>query len=481
MSTFLEPPDGLESGNRDELLEPQCDIPILLVDDRQVNLHILEKLLHGMGYLLVLATSGKEALKETLKRDFAVILLDVQMPEMDGHETAKLIHSKPKSKDVPIIFVTAADDAESQIKSYAAGAVDHLSKPVRPLILRSKVEIFAKLYRQRRQIEQHKNNLEELVELRTGQLLETATKLKVRNEELNEHRKNLESTNLQLEEWIANEIKMSREKDLMLLQQDKLASIGKLAAGIAHEINNPLGFIMCNLGTLKKYTNVVRKYLQAQEEVLKTYSPEKQYKQLEELRIRIDLPFILEEDLDALISESLDGAERVKRIVLDLKDFARSDESAMQTTDLNHCVQSAVNMVRNEIRCVADLDLSLGTLPPVNCNPQQINLVVVNLLTNAGHAMTDHGRISVTTSCVQERILLSVADTGKGIPSEVIGNIFDPFFTTKPVGQGVGLGLSTSYDIIKNHGGEITVFSEPGVGTTFTISLPLGGTEVMSE
>ena len=153
----------------------------------------------------------------------------------------------------------------------------------------------------------------------------------------------------------------------------------------------------------------------------------------------------------------------------------------MQTTDLNHCVQSAVNMVRNEIRCVADLDLSLGTLPPVNCNPQQINLVVVNLLTNAGHAMTDHGRISVTTSCVQERILLSVADTGKGIPSEVIGNIFDPFFTTKPVGQGVGLGLSTSYDIIKNHGGEITVFSEPGVGTTFTISLPLGGTEVMSE
>ena len=427
MNSIHELSDHRVCGNRIPMTGPAINIPVLLVDDNRTNLRILEKLLQGEGYELVLASSGNEAFQLTLNQDFALILLDVHMPEMDGHETAALIHSNMKTRDVPIIFVTANDDAESRNRSYKAGAVDHLAKPVEPLVLRSKVEIFARLYRQRQMIEQQ--NI------------------------------------------------VNREKDLLLLQQDKLASIGKLAAGIAHEINNPLSFIMSNLGTLKKYAAGIRQYLKAEGKLLKNCCHEDQIKLLDELGRHLDVPYIVEEDLDTLISESLDGAERVKRIVLDLKDFARSDESGMQVIDLNTCVQSAVNIVRNEIRYVADIDLSLSPLPTVVCNPQQINLVVANLLLNAGQSIHAHGRISLSTSCQQDRIAISVADTGSGISPEVIGSIFDPFFTTKPVGQGIGLGLSISYDIITKHGGDISVVSEPGVGSTFTISLPTGDSQ----
>ena len=181
------------------------------------------------------------------------------------------------------------------------------------------------------------------------------------------------------------------------------------------------------------------------------------------------------EDIPPLIAESLEGAERVKRIVLDLKDFARTDENSLKQTDLNHCVQSTANIVRNELRYIADLNLDLQEIPLVICNPQQINQVIANILVNAAHAIDGHGRITVTTSHEQGRVLLTFTDTGRGIPPEIQGRIFDPFFTTKPVGKGTGLGLSISYDIVKKHGGEISLQSEVGVGTTFVISLPITG------
>ena len=138
-------------------------------------------------------------------------------------------------------------------------------------------------------------------------------------------------------------------------------------------------------------------------------------------------------------------------------------------------MQSTANIVRNEIRYVADLDLKLGNIPPVVCNPQQINQVIANLLVNAAHAIEGHGRITVSTSSELDQVFLTVSDTGCGIPAEILTRIFDPFFTTKEVGKGTGLGLNISYDIVKKHGGEITIESEPGVGTTFTIRLPASG------
>jgi PAS domain S-box-containing protein len=284
----------------------------------------------------------------------------------------------------------------------------------------------------------------------------------------------LQALNETLEARVAEELHKNREKDGILLQQDKLASIGQLAAGVAHEINNPMGFIMSNLRTLKKYTDVEQQYLQALEEATKACCPEEQNKQLDELHKRLDIGYVLE-DIPPLITESIEGTERIKQIVLDLKDFARSDENSLKETDLNQCVQSTVNIVRNEIKYVADLNLQLGNIPPIICNPQQINQVIANLLLNAAHAINGHGSITVSTSAESDKVLLTVADTGCGIPDEIRKRVFDPFFTTKEVGKGTGLGLSISYDIVTKHGGEISLESEPGVGTTFMVRLPISG------
>jgi PAS domain S-box-containing protein len=291
-------------------------------------------------------------------------------------------------------------------------------------------------------------------------------------EELAIKQRQLQTLNETLAAQVAEEVLKNREKDILLLHQDKLVAIGQLAAGVAHEINNPMGFIMSNLRMLKEYSDVEQKYLVALENKLEESCPEERRKQFQELRQGLDLPFVLK-DIALLISESLEGAERVKRIVLDLKDFARLDEGKMNETDLNHCVKSTANIVRNEIRQVAELELLLNEISLVVCNPQQINQVIANLLVNASQAMDKHGVITVTSRQEGEQVVLSISDTGRGMTEEVRKRIFEPFFTTREVGEGTGLGLSIAYGIIKQHDGEITVQSEPGRGTTFTIRLPI--------
>jgi two-component system, NtrC family, sensor kinase len=464
---------------------------ILIVDDDPLSIRVLR---HHLGklYSVAVATNGEQALQlADGSSPPDLVLLDVLMPGMNGFEVCARLKANPRTAGIPVIFITGLSDTASEQKGLELGAVDFISKPSSAPRLRARVHNHLELKR-------HRDDLESLVLERTGELLikqhqlvELHGKLEQQNLNLEKHRDNLEilvnertaelmnkqhqlsELNENLEQMVIEEVNKNREKDMLMIHQERLASIGKLAAGVAHEVNNPLGFIMCNLGTLKNYTEVMRQYMSAQDDALKICCPEEQLEQLSELHTRFDLPFILEEDLATLISETLDGAERVKRIVLDLKDFARADDSNMQTTDLNHCVQSTVIIVRNEINPVADLDLKLGFLPPLICNPQHINQVIANLLLNAAHAMKIRGQITVTTLCESNKIFLSVTDTGEGIPPEVIGKIFDPFFTTKQVGKGIGLGLSISYDIIKKHGGEITVSSEAGVGTTFVVSLPI--------
>jgi two-component system NtrC family sensor kinase len=174
-----------------------------------------------------------------------------------------------------------------------------------------------------------------------------------------------------------------------------------------------------------------------------------------------------------LIDESSEGADRVKRIVHDLKDFARMEDGNFELVDLNDCVRSTINIVRNEIKYVADLDLKLGEIPPVNCSRHQISQVIINLLVNAAHSIRNHGSIIVSTYRENGHVVLKVSDTGHGMPEEVRKRVFDPFFTTKEVGEGTGLGLSISYSIVKKHGGEITVESCEGEGSVFTVKLPL--------
>ena len=174
-----------------------------------------------------------------------------------------------------------------------------------------------------------------------------------------------------------------------------------------------------------------------------------------------------------MIAQSSEGADRVKQIVHDLKGFARTDDSSFELADLNDCVRSTVNIVRNEIKYVAELDLQLGDIPHISCSRNQLSQVIINLLVNAAHSIDSHGSITVTTRQVDDTVVLSVRDTGKGMTEEVRKRIFEPFFTTKGVGKGTGLGLSISYSIIKKHGGKILVESEPGRGTIFSVTLPI--------
>jgi PAS domain S-box-containing protein len=267
-----------------------------------------------------------------------------------------------------------------------------------------------------------------------------------------------------------------REIHAQMMQQDKLATIGQLAAGVAHEINNPMGFVGSNLVTLGRYIEKYHRYIDSLEQEIRACSSDELPVHIQALRKFLKLDYIMS-DMNALVEECNDGIERVKRIVQDLRTFSRADSSVMSKADLNSCLDSTINIVINEIKYTAELKREYSELPIVLCNVQQISQVFVNLLTNAVHAIqtkdAENGEIVVRTWCNTDNVFVSIADTGCGIPPENIGRIFDAFYTTKEVGKGTGLGLSISAGIIHKHGGEICVDSEVGTGTTFTVSLPL--------
>ena len=289
---------------------------------------------------------------------------------------------------------------------------------------------------------------------------------------LHENQEQLQTFNDQLENRIAEEVRKNREKDILLLHQDKMSSIGQLAAGVAHEINNPMAFIASNLVTLKGYVEAMSRYHKLIHDLLVKNGSADELLILEEATRKLDIMFILE-DISPLIAQSSEGADRVKQIVHDLKGFARTDDSSFELADLNDCVRSTVNIVRNEIKYVADLDLQLADIPHISCSRNQLSQVIINLLVNAAHSIESHGSITVTTLQVDDSVVLRVRDTGRGMSEEVRNRIFEPFFTTKEVGKGTGLGLSISYSIIKKHGGEIVVESKPGTGTIFSVILPI--------
>ena len=256
-------------------------------------------------------------------------------------------------------------------------------------------------------------------------------------------------------------------------QQEKMASIGQLAAGVAHEINNPMGFISSNLNTLGKYLEKINVFETAIMDKVTDGCSAELSTELKGLRKSMKIDFIMD-DIRNLIDESRDGAERVRRIVQDLKSFSHVDEAECKLFSINECLDSTINMARNEIKYVAEVKLDYKEdLPLLNCYPQQLNQVFMNLLVNAAHAIEGHGALSISTRQEANDIVVKVSDTGKGIAPENLTRIFEPFFTTKEVGKGTGLGLSISYDIIKKHGGKMTVESEVGKGTTFTVRLPL--------
>ena len=267
---------------------------------------------------------------------------------------------------------------------------------------------------------------------------------------------------------------LTRTQD-QLVQSEKMASIGQLAAGVAHEINNPIGYLHSNLGTLDQYVQDVFRVVEAYEAALANPGDPAAREAIELARKEADFGF-LKEDLPHLLAESQEGIQRVRKIVQDLKYFAHAGDSEdWQWVDLRHSLERTLNIVRNELKYKAEVYQDYGDIPEVRCLPGQLNQVFMNLLVNAAHAIDTHGQVSVRTGQAGEEVWVGISDTGCGMVPETIGRIFEPFFTTKPVGQGTGLGLSISYGIVKKHGGRIEVDSQVGRGTTFRIVLPVSG------
>ena len=256
-----------------------------------------------------------------------------------------------------------------------------------------------------------------------------------------------------------------------LLQSEKMASIGQLAAGVAHEINNPIAYVHSNVGTLEEYLQQLRTLLGAWTEQ-ETLLPSEAQARLQRLRQEIDYDYMLS-DLDGLMAESKEGLDRVKRIVQNLKDFSRVDSGEWETVDVTRGLQSTLSLVRHELRDRIDVVCELADLPDIECMLSQLNQVFMNLLVNAAHAIRDKGTITIRTGVQDQEVWLQFSDTGQGIAPEVLPRIFDAFFTTKPVGVGTGLGLSLAYSTVHRHHGRIEAQSTVGQGTTFTIHLPL--------
>lgn len=264
-----------------------------------------------------------------------------------------------------------------------------------------------------------------------------------------------------------------------VLQSEKMASIGQLAAGVAHEINNPIGFISSNLGTLGKYLERITGFMASQERIVEQGATAEALRELAAVRRELKIDRIVP-DIGKLIDESLDGANRVRKIVKDLNTFSRVDQGCSEIADLVECLESAVTIVWNQLKYKATLNRNYGNVPPLKCYPQQLNQVFMNLLVNAGHSIEGQGIITIMTWLDADNAYVSIADTGCGIEPEHLSRIFEPFFTTKEEGKGTGLGLSISYDIIKKHHGDITVESVVGAGTTFTVKLPLENPDLES-
>jgi PAS domain S-box-containing protein len=312
--------------------------------------------------------------------------------------------------------------------------------------------------------------LEQLVAKRTEQLAQANGRLEIDIRQREQAEAELLRRNSELTELNS---KLSAAQ-AQLVQSEKLASIGQLAAGVAHEINNPIGYIFSNFGSLERYIADLLTMLSAYEEAEKSVADANVAAGLKATREQVDLGF-LKEDIPVLMRESKEGIVRVRKIVQDLKDFSRVDATQEWLwTNLHQGIDSTLNIVANEVKYKADIIKEYGELPDVECLSTQIYQVVMNLVVNAAHAIGDErGKIRIRTGVDGDNVWIDVTDNGAGIPQENLSRIFDPFFTTKAIGKGTGLGLSLSYGIMQKHHGKIEVRSEVGKGTCFKLTLPI--------
>jgi signal transduction histidine kinase len=279
-------------------------------------------------------------------------------------------------------------------------------------------------------------------------------------------------------EDLAAAYKQLKASQLQLIQSEKMASLGQMVAGVAHEINTPLGYVKNNIEMMEMFFDSNRALVAASNALADTLLAPNSTEQ--ELQARLaalaelrQQPSGEADDMLRLFADTCFGVDQIGEIVQNLKDFSRLDRATADDVDLNECLDSAVLLARNVLKNRVEVVKQYGALPRISCMPSQLNQVFLNMLSNAAQAIEGAGKILLKTETEEDWLKITVQDTGKGIPAEVLPRIFDPFFTTKPVGQGTGLGLSISYQIVQQHGGDIRVTSQPGKGTRFTVRLPL--------
>ena len=389
---------------------------ILVVDDEALIIRMLHEMLKTR-YELLVATSGEEALALAVAATPELILLDVGLPDLNGYEVCRQLRDNPVTREIPVIFLTNHDERREILRGFDAGGKDYVLKNAGIMELMARIDTHLQLHRQ-----------------------QTA---------------------------------LVAALEQNLIQNDKMASLGHLAAGVAHEINNPMGYISSNLCILAEYFDQIVGYDRFRQELADGEPSSPARETIAGRRTTQKIEDILKDGAD-LIKESLEGAERVMKIVLGLKNFSRTDTLECETVALTSCLENALTIAHNELKYVATIRREYESLEDVLCHPSQLSQVFLNLLVNAGQAIVtpEMGEIVLRSWDDAAFVYASVSDTGKGIPKIIKDRIFDPFFTTKDVGKGTGLGLSISIGIIKKHHGELLMESDDGKGTTFTVKLP---------
>jgi len=409
-------------------------------------------------YELTLAENGEQGVKAVeaalaQHQPFSVAFIDMNMPGIDGAETARRIWAL--DPHIKIVIVTAFSEYRpcDIINIAQRDDIFYLRKPFNS----EEIKQFANALTNAWDTEREREIL--------------AARLETVNAELEDMNKNLQQK--------------VQEQTAMLIQSEKMSSLGVLAAGVAHEINNPISFVHGNLDTIRKYSasikQLLQKYRTLEESSLRHARDEMQplIEEINAFKAGHKLDFILE-DIVSLADESLDGTRRVRDIVKELRGYSHVDDAAPQPTDVNEAIEKALNMIGGELDPNTELVKAYGELPPVTCYPQKLGRVFINILMNAAQAVGDNGVINIETRQSMpasggetSRVEIRITDNGHGIPGREIPKVFDPFFTTKPVGEGTGLGLSISYDIVKSHGGEMLIDSPENEGATVRVILPV--------
>ena len=410
---------------------------ILIVDDNPTNLSLLCEALNSEGFRFRVAVDGESAIAQVERNQPELILLDVQMPGIDGFETCRRLKANPVTQNIPIIFTTALADTESKTKGFSLGAVDYIPKPF------AQEEVIARVR----------------VHLQLKQLTES------------------------LEQQVSDRTRALQKAQVQLVQQEKLSTLGELVAGIGHEINNPINFISSNIPPLQEHITAVTELLLLYEQEY----PNPTAKITNTIE-NLDLNFILE-DMGKILNSLHIGSERIQNLSNSLRTFSRSDRDAKISADLHQGIDSTLMILQHRLKANGDrpgieVIKSYAILPEVNCYLGQMNQVFMNILANAIDALDEaimEGKMSnlipqikiATKIGSQELVIIRIADNGIGIPERLKKRLFEPLFTTKSVGKGTGLGLSIAYQIVvEKHKGVLEVNSQPGMGTEFIIKIP---------